>query len=88
MLRGGAVEPGHLPLIASINAALDALDGMPIAADAASRAVVSDDGGEIRLTLYSEAGAVGTTVLDPIRAIALAQRLITAALLRLSSRIG
>jgi hypothetical protein len=30
MLRRGTVEPGHLPLIAGINAALDALDRMPI----------------------------------------------------------
>jgi hypothetical protein len=84
-LRHGAVEPGHLPLIAGINAALDALDGMPIAADVASRAVVSDDGREIRLTLYAEAGAVAAVVLDPVRAVALAQRLIAAALPRLSS---
>jgi hypothetical protein len=36
------------------------------------------------LTLYAEAGAVATMVLDPIRAIALAQRLIAAAVPRLS----
>jgi len=57
MLRRCAVEPGHLPLIAGINAALDALDGMPTDADTPSRSVVSDDGGAIRLTLYTEAGA-------------------------------
>jgi hypothetical protein len=36
-LRRCAAEPGHLPLIAGINAALDALDTMPIAAEAAAR---------------------------------------------------
>jgi hypothetical protein len=58
MLRRCAVEPGHLPLIAGINAALDTLDRMPTAIKAA------------------------------VRAAALAQRLIAAALPRLSSRIG
>jgi hypothetical protein len=57
MLRRGQVEPGHLPLIVGINAALDALaDAEP--EKAAARAVVSDDGQDIRLTLYREAGAV------------------------------
>jgi hypothetical protein len=54
----------------------------------AARAVVSDDGREIRLTLYAAPGAVAAIVLDPVRAVALAQRLIAAALTRLSSRIG
>jgi hypothetical protein len=88
MLRRGAVEPGHLPLIAGVNAPLDAFDKMPIEAETAARAVVGDDGREIRLTLYAEAGAVAAVVLDPALAIALAQRLIAAALPRLSSRIG
>jgi hypothetical protein len=88
MLRRGAIEPSHLPLIAGINAALDALDSLPVEAEAAARAVVSDDGREIRLTLYTEAGAVAAVVLDPVRAVALAQRLIAAALPRLSSTIG
>jgi hypothetical protein len=88
MLWRGAVEPGQLPLIAGINAALYALDSLRIEAEAVDRAVIGDDGREIRLTLYSEASAVATTVLDPIRAIALAQRLIATALARLSSRTG
>jgi len=53
-----------------------------------SRAVVNDDGRAIRLILYSGAGTVAPMVLDPLRAVALAQRLIEAALLRLSARIG
>jgi hypothetical protein len=84
MLRRGAVEPGHLPLIAGINAALVALVSIPIE-DEAACAVVSDDGREIRLTLYAKTGAVAATVLDPVRAVALAQRLIGAALPRLCS---
>jgi hypothetical protein len=58
---------------------------MPIESEVASRAVVSDDGREIRLTLYAEAGATAAIVLDPVLAVALAQRLIAAALPRLCS---
>jgi hypothetical protein len=84
MLRRGAVEPGHLPLIAGINATLDAIDEMPVGAETAARAVVGDDGREITLTLYADAGAVAAVALDPVRAVALAQRLIAAALPRLA----
>jgi hypothetical protein len=84
MLRRGTVEPGHLPLIAGIAAALNALDTMPVEAAAAARAVVSDDSRKIRLTLYSEAGAVATVALDPVRATALAGRLIEAVLGRMT----
>jgi hypothetical protein len=85
MLRRCAVEPGHLPMIAGIAAALDALDTIPVEAEMAARAVVSDDGRETRLTLYAEAGAAAAIVLDPIRAVTLAGRLLAAALPRLSS---
>ena len=84
MLRRGEPEPGHLPLIAGINAALDALDTMPGEGAAAARAAVSADSREIRLTLYSEAGAVATVALDPVRATALAGRLIGAVLGRMT----
>jgi hypothetical protein len=86
MLRKGAVEPGHLPLIAGASAALDALGTLSVEMGA-SRAVVSDDGREIRLTLYHEAEAVAAVLLSPERAIALAGRLLDAAGLRLASRI-
>jgi hypothetical protein len=76
MIARGAVEPGHLPLLAGINAALDSL---PIEAETAARAVVSDDGREIRLALYNEAGAVAAVVLSPVHAVALAGGLIEAA---------
>jgi hypothetical protein len=45
--------------------------------------VVSDDGREIRLTLYAQHGAVAEVTLDPCRAIAIAGKLIQAAGLRL-----
>jgi hypothetical protein len=57
---------------------------LPIDVKPAARAVVSDDGREIHLTLYAEAGADAAVVLDPVRAVALASRLIAAALPRLS----
>jgi hypothetical protein len=84
MVRKGAVEPGHLPLIAGVNAALDALGGMATEAELAGRVAVSDDGTTIRLTLYSERQAVAMVDIEPLHALALAGRLITAALARLS----
>jgi hypothetical protein len=87
MLRKGAIEPGHLPLLGGIAAALHALNSTPIEAGEAARAVVSDDGREIRLALYAEASAVAAVALSPERAIALAGRLLDAAGLRLASRI-
>jgi hypothetical protein len=55
----------------------------PIEVVAAARAVVSDDGREIRLTLYAQHGAVAEVALDPCRAITIAGKLINAAGLRL-----
>jgi hypothetical protein len=51
----------------------------------AGRAVVSDDGETIRLTLYGDEGVGASMTLAPVRAIALAGELIAAALLRLSN---
>jgi hypothetical protein len=51
--------------------------------DETGRAVVSDDGREIRLTVYSEAGCVAAVALDPVRAVGLAAKLIEAAVPRL-----
>jgi len=53
--------------------------GSPLA-----RAVVSDDGQTVRLTLYAETGAVAALELDSIRAITLVGKLIEAALPRLN----
>jgi hypothetical protein len=84
MILRGMIKPGHLGLIAGIAAALGTLDTMPAEAEMAARAVVSDDGRGIRLTLYAEAGAAAAIVLDPIRAVALAGWLLATALPRLS----
>jgi hypothetical protein len=76
------LDGGWLRTLADVEVALAALDAEPVAAELATRAVVSD-GGEIRLVLYGEAGAVAATVLDPVRAIHLAERLIGSALPKL-----
>jgi hypothetical protein len=73
------------PALAVITELLPALDELPHDAQSASRAVVSDNGQEIRLTLYSEIGAVASMEVDPICAVAIAGQLIQAALQRLSS---
>jgi hypothetical protein len=78
------IEAGQLARLAGINAALVALNiegcsnGEP-----AARAVVSDDGSEIRLTLYAENGAAFAAPIAPGRAVALAGELIAAALPKL-----
>jgi hypothetical protein len=74
-----ALDAGMLRMLGEVGAALAALDGEAVGAELATRAVVSD-GGEIRLVLYGAAGAVAATVLDPVRAIHLAGRLIAVAL--------
>jgi hypothetical protein len=60
---------GKLPQLEAISAVLAALDELPTDAQLASRAVVSDDGETIRLTLYGETGAMASVELHPIRAI-------------------
>ena len=49
-----------------------------------TRAVVSDDGSTIRLTLYTEGGRSKVAVLAPVRAVELAGELIRSALPELS----
>jgi hypothetical protein len=83
MRRRGEPEPGHLQLLAGVSAALAMLEGPPAAARMGARAVVSDDGRQIRLTLYGEAGAIGSVVLDGWRAVRLAGRLLHGAGTRL-----
>jgi hypothetical protein len=51
----------------------------------AMRAVVADDGREIRLTVYTEADTAAVVVLDPVRAIRIAGELIGAALPKLNA---
>ncbi len=54
-----------------------------IKAGLGERAVIGDDGREIRLMLYSQSSAIGAVTLAPCRAIALAGDLIAAALPKL-----
>jgi hypothetical protein len=77
-----AIDGGLLALLGNVGAAITAIDAAsPVAADAEpnARAVVSDDGTEIRLTLYAENGAVFAVPIAPGRAVALAGELIAAA---------
>lgn len=75
---------GQLPLIATIDAVLAALDEATTGWEPASRAVVGDDGQTIRLTLYAETVAVAAAEIDPVHAIMLAGKLIEAALPKLA----
>jgi hypothetical protein len=75
-----ALDGGLLRLLADANAAIATIDAQPSEGEPAARAVVSDDGIEIRLISYTQTGAAAMVVLDPRRAIALAGQLITAAL--------
>jgi hypothetical protein len=78
------IEAGSLTLLAGINAALAALDvEAVVTGECAGRAVVSDTGSEIRLALYRDDGEAVAVVLDPVRALHLAERLIAAALPKL-----
>jgi hypothetical protein len=82
MVRDG-IEGGTLALLAGIGATLKALAAIPADIAPAARAIVSDGGGKIWLTLYGEAGAIATVTLASCRAVALAGELIAAALPRL-----
>jgi len=76
---------GTLALLAG--AAIEACDlapEVPAIAPRAGRAVIGDDGVEVRLTLFTQAGAVAVT-LDPVPAIGLTAKLMAAALPRLSA---
>ena len=79
LVAADVLDAGMLRMLGEVGAALAALEAEAVGAELATRAVVSD-GGEIRLVLYGEAGAVAATVLDPVRAIHLAERLIAVAL--------
>jgi hypothetical protein len=74
---------GQLANFDIIDAALAALDEPPADVEPAGRAMVSDDGQTIRMTLYAETGTIAAVNLDPIRAITLASKLIDVALAKL-----
>jgi hypothetical protein len=87
MLRRGAAEPGHLPLIAGINAALEALD-RSARTEAAAPAVVDGSGTAIRLVLYRDGAAIAATEIEATTAIALAGELLGAAGMRLADDLA
>jgi hypothetical protein len=68
---------------AGITATFDVLDRLPVPRRPPGSVLVSDNGGGIRLTLYNEAGGIGTATLIPQRAITLTGEVIEAALSRL-----
>ena len=83
------IEGGTLALLAGINAAIEAYEAAaeePADVVATGRAVLSDDGAAITLTLYTQANPVAAVALAPHRAVALAGELIAAALPRLGAR--
>ena len=82
------LDHGFLRLLADTAAAIAVIGEHPVDAPPAERAVVADDGDEIRLCLYREAEPLSAVVLDPLAAIGLAERLIDAAQHRLSPGIG
>jgi hypothetical protein len=88
------IEPAWLAILADTETVLAAITGalaaiateacQPPESEPAARAVVSDDGTEIRLTLYAENGAAFAAPIAPGRAVALAGELIAAALPKLA----
>jgi hypothetical protein len=84
---GERINGGDLTLLAAVNGAMSAIEAVDRVlpdAEQAARAIVSDVPGEmIALVLYRETEAVAQIALPPIRALALAARLIEAAMPRL-----
>ena len=70
---------------ADVGAAIEAVGRVPNEAERSGRAVVADEGERILLTFYSEAGGVAAAELSPVRAVALAGRLLGTASARLRS---
>lgn len=83
MQRDGA-EPGELAYLAAVHTAIAALDAEADGiAEPGDRAVVTDDGERIVVTVYSADKRAAAATLSPGVAVWLANRLITAALPRL-----
>jgi hypothetical protein len=87
MLRRGAIEPGFLPLIAGINAALEVLDRSS-QTEAAAPAAVDASGAAIRLVMYRDGTAIAATALEATTAIALAGKLLGAAGIRVADDLA
>jgi hypothetical protein len=83
-LAHDGINAGFLQLLADVNAAIEALDAVPPEdAAPADRAVITDDGREIRLAVYTGPDRVASVTLSPRRALAIAGQMIAAA-----SRLG
>ena len=85
MVRRGSVEPGHLPLIVGINAAITVLDQ---SAEAAAPAAVDGSGAEIRLIVYRNGDAIAAAPLSPVAAVRLGGELLAAAGERLGADLA
>src|ERR1700722_6813746 len=84
---GERIEGGDLTLLAAVNGALAAIDaadrGLADAEPMARAIVTSIPGRAIALALYGDDGRAAMAQFSPLRAIALAAKLIEAALPRL-----
>jgi hypothetical protein len=88
MLRRGAVEPGHLPILAGIEAALRALDDqMTTAEQGAATATLRADKRSICLIVDGAAGKTAIS-LGPLAAVRLGGELLDAAGLRLADDLA
>ena len=77
---GIEIEGGTLALLGSVNSAVAAIEAeLVIEADPADRAIVSDDGEAILLTVYAADRRAAAATLTRHGAVRLAGRLITAA---------
>jgi hypothetical protein len=86
-MRRGAVEPAHLPMLAGIAAALEALD-RSAETEIAGAAVVDDSGTMIHLVMYRDGTAIAATPLSPVAAIRIGGELLGAAGLRLADDLA
>lgn len=84
MARRGSIEPGLLPQLGGIAAALRMLDQ---SADEATSVVVDDTDGLIKLIVYRDGAAIAAMELRPTAAIRLGGELLDAAGLRLADEL-
>jgi hypothetical protein len=87
MAQRASIEPAHLPLLAGLAAAIQALD-RETRTIAAAPAVVDASGEAIRLVLLRDGNAITATELAPTAAIALAGALLDAAGSRLADDLA
>jgi hypothetical protein len=87
MERRGSIEPGQLPLLSGVAAAIAVLD-RSVRMEAAAPAVVDATGAEIRLIVYRNGEAIAATPLSPVLAIQLGGELRAAAGLRLADDLA